>query len=399
MNGTQTSNVIVTLCNPLDLTDTLQYIIVPADNALAHDWVIALKDMLQNKNLLEKNFCFLGFPKSPRTLEYLCDELNVAVTQINTFNLSDVWQNAGLKSYLIDDWYHPDTVRFPDTYPVTVRGRPDIEIGLAPKQQVLNRLHNYFEQLQGTVWEPSQYYKLANYTTKYAIRQLNTICHELESLLLSQRKLRVLPEWVRPSQITTFLHATRYPLNDEHKELFMQTGYDRKFGHVYMHWSQIGKTLFEVWRDEHAPKLTIGDDPCEITTGAGTTCEAINALKVYSGEFDIEWGKDVVYDNAQCPWHVTEIDAFYAWLKENNIDTTNKNLSLGYLPLGAVDLQTSFGTTDLFKIWDMLSKYLNIVKIEVDGVSNTFDYCWSDVDYKQQQINMLKPGYDFSSRG
>jgi hypothetical protein len=45
-----------------------------------------------------------------------------------------------------------------------------------------------------------------------------------------------------------------------------------------------------------------------------------------------------------------------------------------------------------------LGRYLDIYRIEVDGVSNTFDYCWTDNDYKQTQIDRMKPGYDFSSR-
>jgi len=46
----------------------------------------------------------------------------------------------------------------------------------------------------------------------------------------------------------------------------------------------------------------------------------------------------------------------------------------------------------------MLSNHLDIYKIEVDGVTNTFDYCWSDYNYKQMQIDIMKPGYDYSSR-
>jgi len=45
-----------------------------------------------------------------------------------------------------------------------------------------------------------------------------------------------------------------------------------------------------------------------------------------------------------------------------------------------------------------LSSHLDIYKIEVDGISATFDYGWTDPDYKQQQIDMMRPGYDYSSR-
>lgn len=390
------NEVKITLRNPLDYSDTLSYYIVPYDNELAKDWITALTELLANGNMLEKNYCFLGFPKTARNLEFLCNELNKAVEVINKFNATNVWKNAGLEYYVIQDWFSPDTVRFGTEYEVSWIDDPT-KLGMYTKHETMNRLHNHFERLQGTVWELSEYYKLADDETKYAIRQLNNLCHEIENLLLGLRKLATMPEWVRPSQITTFLHATRYDLKDSHRELFPQNGFDRRLGEVYMHWTQIGKTLYEVFRDEQAPALTIGDDPTDISVGSGATCEAITSLKYYSGEFDIEWAQDVTYDSAH-PWHKTEMDLFYTWLKNHNIDTSNPKLSLGYLPIGRVDLERSFGTTDKFKIWDMLSDHLDIHQIEVNGVVGTFDYCWSDSSYKQMQIDMLKPGYDYSSR-
>ena len=153
-----------------------------------------------------------------------------------------------------------------------------------------------------------------------------------------------------------------------------------------MHWAQIGKTLFEVWRDEAAPTLD------------HTVCEAITQLEYYSGEFDVEWGQDVIQANNH-PWHEKQQADFRQWLVANNLDPKDAKLSLGYLPLGHIDIERSFGTTDISSIWKILSTHLDILSIEVDGVKNTFEYCWTDPDYKQQQIAMMKPGYDHSSRG
>ena len=99
------------------------------------------------------------------------------------------------------------------------------------------------------------------------------------------------------------------------------------------------------------------------------------------------------------PWHNKEQQEFKDWLIANNLDPKDSKLSLGYLPIGYVDLEQSFGTTDMLKIHDILGSYLDIFSIEVDGVKNTFDYSWADGDYKQQQIAMMRPGYDYSSRG
>ena len=261
MSGGNQSKVKVVLRNPFQKKQTLDYDITLNDTRLAQDWRSALKHELRNNKLLEKNFCFMGLLHSPRNLNYLCTELNQVVFQINMFNASGRWQYHGLDSYVIEDYFTPDVVRFGDEYPV---GYDDANLGLGIKHEVMNKLHNHFEVLQGTVEHLSEYYRVADYETKYAIRQLNNICHELESLVLSQRKLATTPQFVRPSQITTFLHADRFKLRDEHRKGFLENGYDRKFGGVYMHWTQIGKTLMEVFRDEHAPKLT--DTVCEAIT-------------------------------------------------------------------------------------------------------------------------------------
>ena len=85
LNGTNQLEVKITLRNPMDHKDTCDYFIRPYDNQLAQDWICALKNLLQSSNLLEKNFCFMGFPKTARTLPYLCDEVNQAIDIINNF--------------------------------------------------------------------------------------------------------------------------------------------------------------------------------------------------------------------------------------------------------------------------------------------------------------------------
>ena len=381
--------VKIVLRNPVSKTDHIDYIINVHDCKLSQDWIVALKKLLQNGNLLEKNYCFIGFPKTRRTVDYLCEQLNQAVKQINNFCLTNTWQSNGLKEFYIEDYYCEETVRWPADYgaghPLVNNSLNEYSPGLMPKHNVLNRLHCYFEQLQGTVNHLSPYYKLADYETKYAIRQLNNCCHELENIILSQRKEIISPYWVRPTQINTWINANRYTLDDHHRQGFVDNGYDRVLGGVYMHWAQIGKTLFEVWRDENAPDLT------------ETVCEAITHLKHYSGDFDIEWGNDVVYSD-KCSWHVDEQTQFKSWLVKNNLDPEDSKLSLGYLPIGQVDLLSSFGTNDGQEIWKTLSNYLDVYRVEVDGVSAQYDYCWTDIDYKHQQIEMMKPGYDFSSR-
>jgi hypothetical protein len=249
----------------------------------------------------------------------------------------------------------------------------------------MNKLHNHFEILQGTVWGLSEYYKRADYTTKFAIRQLNNLCHEAESLMLSQRKAVQAPEWVRPSQITTFLNAQRIEFPDRLKQTFHESRYDRKFGYVYLHWTQIGKTLFEVYNDEQGADID------------QAVCDAITHLRYYSGEFDIDWGRDITYAGPH-PWHSKRMSNFRAWLYKNNFNTEDIEYNFGYHEVGHVLLDESFGTTNPEEIWAQLGKHLDIYKIITDQAEATFDYTWSDADYYDQQINKLKPGYDYSSR-
>lgn len=346
----------------------LDYNIIPRDSAIARDWIMALKqDVLQKSLHLEKNYCFHGFPHTQRHLEFLCTELNKHIYKIN---LSEI-------DYVIEEYFTPDVVRYGKEYPIGYLRDNRNNWGFKLKHDVMNKLHNHFEILQGTVEHPSEYAGVMTPETTYAVRQLNNICHEMESLCLSQRKLHTDPQWVRPSQITTFLKAPRHILTDEHREGFSDNSYDRELGGVYMHWCQIGKTLMEVYRDEGAPELT------------DTVCEAITHLRYYSGEFDIEWGNDVMYD-MRSPWHCAEIDGFQNWLRENNLDPHDPQLSLGYLKLGDVDLLNSFGTTNAQEIWKQMGDYLDIYKIECGDYSVTYDYHWSDSDHQQRQIESLK---------
>jgi len=342
--------------------ETADYNIVPTDTAIARDWMLALEqDVLQKSLHLEKNYCFHGFPYTQRDLQYLCDTLN---RHIYTINTSDI-------GYIIEDWYSPDVVRYSDSY--TIGDTPCL--GLRVKHEAMNRLHNHFEVLQGTVEHPSEYAHSMTPAVTYAVRQLNNICHEIESLCLSQRKVVQAPEWVRPSQITTFLRCPRHTLTQEHRTGFSDNGYDRTLGGVYMHWCQIGKTLMEVFRDEGAPELT------------DTVCEAITHLQYYSGEFDIEWGNDVTFKGS--PWHQSQVIMFNNWLVENNHNPFDLELSLGYLKLGDVDLINSFGTNNAQDIWQQMGDFLDIYRIECGNTSVTYDYHWSDTDYERRQIENL----------
>ena len=343
----------------------VSYIINVYDTSLGSRWLEELSDNLRNKRTLEKNFCFLGFADSKRDLRYLVQELNKNIKQINKFEFEPPYERIEL--------FSQDDFQFSS------------KNGYRLKHDACNLLHRYFEELQGTAWKLSNFYRQADYETKYSIRQLNNLCHEIESWVLSNRKLIVDKEWVRPSQITTFINAPRKDLADEDYEHFIKNRYDRELGGVYLHWSQIGKTLYEVFRDEDGKLM---DD---------ATCSAINHQKFYSGEFDIEWGRTIT--NKQ-QFKKEEIDQFKKWLEMNNFNWEDPKLALGYIKIGQVDLQKSFNTTDPLQIYHQLIDCLNINTIELTGkynIKTTYDYELSDSNWKQIQIKELLKGYESHS--
>jgi hypothetical protein len=333
--------------------------------------VEALKDNLVKKRILEKNFCFLGWAGSERNIDYLVKELNTSIEQINSFQFADPYEK--IHPFRTNDFQYSS----------------QLPIGKQPKQgkrlkhEACNLLHRHFEDLQGTAWQLSPYYKQADYKTKYAIRQLNNICHEIESWVNADRKAALEPEWMRPSQITTFLNAPRYDLHPEDYELFKQNRYDRELGGVYLHWSQVGKTLYEVFRDEEAPRMT------------DAMCSEINHQKYYSGEFDIEWGDTIT--ECQHDFKRKEMDQYRAWLKDNGYDWDDPALSLGYIKIGQVDMKLAFGDKSFLEVYDVMKHNLNITGIHIIGTQsyqNLYDYRLGDDKWQQMQIEYLKEGYE-----
>jgi hypothetical protein len=353
------------------LTHTAYYFQI-YDTPLGHRWLEALKDNLKQKRILEKNFCFLGFADSKRDLTYLVGELNNSIAQINSFTFDPPYEK--IHSFRNDDFQYNRSL------PI---GRGPMCPGLKLKHDACNLLHRYFEELQGTAWKMSAFYKQADVDTKYAIRQLNNICHEIESWVNADRKNAFEPEWMRPSQITTFINAPRYDLHEEDFELFKQNRYDRELGGVYLHWSQVGKTLYEVFRDEHAPVMT------------ETLCSEINHQKYYSGEFDVEWGQTVTEEQ---DFKKVEMDEYRTWLKQNNYDWEEPKLSLGYIKIGQVDLQRTFGTNaTIHDVHRTMNNNLDITSIRTitgPSIETDYPYTLDSDDWKQIQIEGLKQGYE-----
>ena len=331
--------------------NTLTVYIDVEDNSLSRKWLTAVNDIVRNNLHLEKNYCWLGWAESERDPEYLCTHNNRSVHAVNSANLG----------YVIQDFFSPAN---------TIADNNGID------HAHMNHLHRYFEDLQGTAGAISPYYTAADDYTRWHIRQLNLLCHELESLVLSIRKVKTAPEWRRPSQLMCWLNAPRYELDEEDLELFGIETINRKLGGVYVGVNKaVGKHHWEVFcdegRDSRISEL--------VTTGLRTQTQA-------AGDFDIEWARDP----GSFPWQIKQLAEFRLWLERNGFNPDDASLTIGHPCIGQVDLERSFGTQDWDNIYRQLSQHQDVYKIRTSGAQAAYEYRWSDPDYDLQQIRSLK---------
>jgi hypothetical protein len=320
------------------------------DNSLSHKWLAALNQLILNHNHLEKNYCWLGWSESARDPEYICTQINRSIHAINS---------AGL-GYVVKDFFTPANT---------------IDADLGINHDHLNQLHRYFEDLQGVSGAMSPYYTAADDTARWHIRQLNLLCHELESLVLSIRKLKTAPEWQRPAQLMCWLRAPRFELTVEDYEHFGIETINRSMGGVYVGVNKtVGKHHWEVFIDEGRDSR-VG----ELVTST------LRSQTQAAGDFDIEWGNNP----GEWDWQINELNEFREWLVANNFDPEDKSLTIGHPKVAQVDLVRSFGTTDYEKIWAQLSQHQDVYRISTSMAQATYEYRWSDPDYDLQQIRKL----------
>lgn len=320
------------------------------EHDLARKWLDSLNSILRADLHLEKNYCWLGFPHNARDPEFLCTQINRSIQAINSADLD----------YYIDDWFTPSN---------TTAADGDIE------HSKMNALHRYFEDLQGSAGAISPYYTSADAHTRWHIRQLNLLCHELESLILSIRKDRTAPEWTRPSQLMCWLNAPRFELTESDYEHFGVDTINRKLGGVYLGVNKaVGKHHWEVFNDEGRDSR-LG----ELTTSA------LRPQTLAAGDFDIEWARDP----GAFHWQIKKLAEFRSWLRDNGFDPEDPSLTIGHPQVAQVDLIRSFGTEDYRAIWAQLNTHLDVYQVRTDSASATYDYRWSDPDYAELQIKEL----------
>jgi hypothetical protein len=328
------------------------------DNSLSRKWLVALNDLVKNNYHLEKNYCFLGFTESDRTAGFIMQRVNESIAEINRANLG----------YVIDDYFSVENTIVPGQIGEHLPGGTLVH-------DKLNQLHRYFEDLQGVSGHMSKFYNIADNHTRWHIRQLNLLCHEYESLVLSMRKAVHAPEWRRPSQLMCWLNAPRFVLEEDDYELFGIETINRSLGGVFVGVNKaVGKHHYEVFRDEGRDSRID-----ELTTST------LKSQTEAAGDFDIEWANDP----GKYHWQVQSLIEFRQWLLDNGFDPDDKKLTIGHPQVGQVDLERSFGSVDYKDIWAKVGSHLNVYSITTSDAHAVYEYNWSDVDYIDQQVSII----------
>lgn len=313
------------------------------DNLLSQKWARCNQyDYLEQECTAEKNYMLQHWEYNPgnpnaRGIPALCAEMNRYVKIINDYFDGSSKTRV---DYHITQYFDPATL----------------------DQNILNEIHHHFEILIGQVWNISHYFKKADGPTTFAIRQLNNLCHEMESL----RKDGISKN---PKYWSAYIY---FPILPGYSYKFVESDYDhfvrdRYFGDLLLHYAQLGKTPLEAWNGKDDE---IFDDN-------------ITGLRYLSGEFVVNFGGDVSAEE-QLKTRLANDRGFFPWLRARGQDPESKFTGVGIICVGKFERDDYPGKT-ANEIMTELFEYDDIYKIELVDKSDTvvaqmtMDYTWQDV--------------------
>jgi len=177
------------------------------NNSISTRWYNLLKQqVLEIDNTVKEPDRLYNFPNGEWDEEKLVDELNICIETINSTNTVI---------------HHTAFVGMP--------------------QEQLNHLHHYFEDLRGGTLTPGDYWQNANEQQRSALERYNVIIHRAENFY------RQTTTNYYPRIVVRFSDRQRVQLLDEDYEHFTL---NRKFGEVYINYCEVGKPLYDVFKDD-----------------------------------------------------------------------------------------------------------------------------------------------------
>jgi hypothetical protein len=195
-------------------------------NDISYRWFDALKEQCSINNVIVEKDRMYNFPNDNWNEIKIIEELNNCIDIINS------------KEVVIE---HTAYI-----------GMPQIH---------LNQLHHYFEILRGGILSPAQFWQQSSNDVKQALERYNVIIHRAENFYKNGQ------EKFYPRIVCTFPNKKRYKLLDSDYAHFTLL---RKFGEVYINYCEVGKPLYDVYKDNDD---IVGEDN-------------IRPLRYYSADFN-----------------------------------------------------------------------------------------------------------------
>lgn len=337
----------------------------PAPTRLGKRWLEALKKVLGRANLVNEQFCFVGWPGGPRTLASMARDLNQVAREIQQYSDKGGWDR-----------------------PYTMSpGVP--EDGSPISQESLNRLHHDFELLSGQNWNESYYLSSAPKPVEKAIYQLNFFIHEIEALQRNLARRAVDPGSMDLHVYVSFMQKDMayYKFEEADYENFT---YDCQFGDVKCFYSQRGKTHLEAYND----KDEFIDE------------RNISGLQHFNGEFRISFTRGVPKKRVD-----RGMKPFYRWLKKNGLsvvpgknylyDKSGVKQPLGF-PNVAKIAPGQFGARSEREIQELIAGYRSIAYLRVydtEGVTESkYRWPWTDPSFEKALYGGLTLFYPENTR-
>lgn len=202
-------------------------------------------------------------------------------------------------------------------------------------QDVLNRLHFYFEQLRGGILSPGIFWQFAGAPEKNALEQYNILIHRAENFNSNKNN-------VSPRIVCTFNGNIRHDLLDSDYNYFTL---NRKFGEMYINYCEVGKPIYDVFKDND-----------EIVSSAN-----IRPLKYYSPDFTVSFFDRS--DDIVIPF-LTRMDK---WWDNNRERLANLGFikgdprnAIGNIPVAMIDT-----TLTQNQVIELISEYDTLATVDV----------------------------------
>lgn len=183
---------------------SLQYQVYETDIAIR--WYSALAEQCNNNNEISEKDRLYNFPDGTWTEEKLVQELNSCIAIINS---------------------QEEVVHH-----IAFTGMP---------QEHLNHLHHYFENLRGGVLSPTDFWHRSNLQVRNALERYNVIIHRAENFYHN-----ITQEKNFPRIVCRFANRQRCDMVDADYTHFTLL---RKFGEVYINYCEVGKPLYDIYKD------------------------------------------------------------------------------------------------------------------------------------------------------